>query len=84
MPIVKFKADYDHTWPSRAVTAFKRGWSGPVKQEVATAAKKAGALYKDGEGGTVETEPTLPGNLPPSLATPAALTPNLSTAPETE
>ena len=41
---VEFTADHDYTWPSRAVTAFKAGWSGRVKGEVAEraiAAKKA-------------------------------------------
>lgn len=42
MPHVKFEKDYDHTWPSRAVTAFKAGWSGNVKDEVAAAAIKSG------------------------------------------
>lgn len=31
---IKFTADYDHKWPSRAVTAFKAGWEGTVKREV--------------------------------------------------
>lgn len=84
MPKVKFKADYNHTWPSRAVTSYKRGWEGTVKQEVVDAAKKAGALYAKGEGTTIETEPTLPGNLPPALGEPQALTPNLPPAPESE
>ena len=38
MPHVTFERDYNHKWPSRAVTAFKAGWSGRVKQEVADAA----------------------------------------------
>ena len=39
----KFTADYDHYWPSRAVTAFKEGMVAYVKNDVAEAAKKAGA-----------------------------------------
>lgn len=31
---VRFTADYDHRWPSRAVTAFKAGYEGTVKREV--------------------------------------------------
>ena len=43
MKRVKFNRDFDYTWPSRAVTAFKDGWSGPVKDEAADAAIAAGA-----------------------------------------
>lgn len=43
-PVVKFAKDFDYTWPSRAMTAFKAGWSGRVKAEVAEAAKAAGVL----------------------------------------
>lgn len=42
--LVTFAADYDHHWPSRAVTAFKAGWSGRVKREVAVAAGAKGVL----------------------------------------
>jgi hypothetical protein len=35
---VRFTANYDHRWPSRAMTMFKAGWSGTVKREVADAA----------------------------------------------
>ncbi len=38
MPRVRFLTDYNHTWPSRAVTFFPAGWSGLVKREVADAA----------------------------------------------
>lgn len=38
MPRIKFIRDYDHRWPSRAITAFKVGWTGSVKTEVAQAA----------------------------------------------
>ncbi|MFK4794665.1 hypothetical protein [Sphingobium sp. ZW T5_29] len=31
---VRFTADYDHKWPSRAMTAFKAGYEGTVKREV--------------------------------------------------
>ena len=42
MPQVKFTAKYDHTWPSRAVTAYPAGYIGSVKKEVAEAALAAG------------------------------------------
>lgn len=38
MPHVTFERPYNHTWPSRAVTAYPAGWSGVVKREVAEAA----------------------------------------------
>ena len=53
---VKFTADYDHRWPSRAVTAFKAGYEGTVKREVgeraiskarATEVRKAAKLTSD-------------------------------------
>lgn len=44
---VKFARNYNHTWPNRAVTAFKAGWSGRVKAEVAERARAAGALDDD-------------------------------------
>ena len=31
---VRFTADYDHRWPSRAITAFKADYEGTVKREV--------------------------------------------------
>lgn len=31
---VKFTADYDHRWPSRAMTHFPAGYEGTVKREV--------------------------------------------------
>jgi hypothetical protein len=31
---VKFSANYDHKWPSRAMTLFPAGYEGPVKREV--------------------------------------------------
>lgn len=42
MAQVRFTAKYDHTWPSRAVTAYPKGFIGSVKREVATAAIAAG------------------------------------------
>lgn len=39
---VKFTADYDHRWSSRAVTAFKAGYEGTVKREVGEAAISKG------------------------------------------
>lgn len=42
MSKVRFTADYDHRWPSRARTAFRKGWEGRVKREVADAAIAAG------------------------------------------
>jgi hypothetical protein len=41
MARVKFDHDYDHLWPSGAMTAFKANWEGSVKAEVAEAAVKA-------------------------------------------
>jgi hypothetical protein len=82
MPRGTFSADYDHTFPSRAMVKYPAGWSGPVKDEVATAAIAAGKFKPDGDGdekrgpGRPRKE-TLPGNLPPELAEPQALTPNL-------
>jgi len=43
MARVTFTKDYDHRWPSRAVTAFKAGWAGTVKHEVAESAHAKGA-----------------------------------------
>lgn len=43
MARVTFTKDYDHRWPSRAVTAFKKGWMGTVKAEVAEAAIAKGS-----------------------------------------
>lgn len=74
---VIFTAKYDHKWPSRAVTAYRAGYRGNVKREVAEgaiAAKAAHAGTADDPG--PELEPTLPGNLPASLSEPDALTPN--------
>lgn len=42
MPRVKFTADFDYTWPSRAMTFYPNNWEGPVKEEVAEAAVRAG------------------------------------------
>lgn len=41
---VRFASNFDYTWPSRAVTAYKAGWSGRVPGVVARKAKAAGAL----------------------------------------
>lgn len=35
---VHFTADYDHRWPSRAISAFKSGTTATVKREVGQAA----------------------------------------------
>lgn len=35
---VKFTADYNHRWPSRAMTFFPSGYEGTVKREVGEAA----------------------------------------------
>ena len=39
---VRFAKDYDHRWPSRAVTAYKAGFEGAVKREVGEAAVAKG------------------------------------------
>jgi len=78
---VKFERDYDHTWPSRAVTAYKAGYEGTVRREAGEAAVAAGAAKELSEATppAKRTKPaeTLPGNLPADLAEPQALTPNL-------
>lgn len=53
-PVVRFGADFDYTWPSRAVTAYKKDWQGRVKAEVAKAAEEKGVLVEplDGDGET--------------------------------
>lgn len=96
---VKFHRNYDHTWPSRAMSAYPNNWEGRVPREVADAAVKAGAASRVGtpstattppigpEGGKLDgaaPEPKLPGNLDPALAEPQALTPNLSNEAESE
>ena len=45
---VKFARNYDHTFPNRSMISYRAGWEGPVKQEVADAARDAGALTTDG------------------------------------
>lgn len=75
---VKFLAKYDHTWPSRAVTAYPAGWEGTVKREVFERAKRQGKVEALKGGETTDEPPeTLPGNLDTGLAEPQALTPNL-------
>ncbi len=74
---VIFERDYDHKWPSGAVSAYKRGWKGTVKREVGEAAIK---LKRARKGRPDDDAPdqveTLPGGLPVELAEPDALTPN--------
>jgi hypothetical protein len=43
MQWIEFLRDHDHRWPSRAVTAFKKGQKVFAKREVAVAAVEAGA-----------------------------------------
>lgn len=72
-----FERDWDYKWPSRAVSAYKKGWRGRVKKDVGKAAIKAGAAVEgsaDDEG--PEPEETLEGGLPVELAEPEALKPN--------
>lgn len=40
---VRFIKDYDHRWPSRAISAFKAGFVGSVKAEVWEGAQAKGA-----------------------------------------
>ena len=47
MAKITFTADYNHRWPSRAVTHFKTGWTGTVKREVADAAIAKGKATED-------------------------------------
>lgn len=44
---VKFARRYEHTFPNRAMISYPDGWEGPVKQEVAAAAREKGALSED-------------------------------------
>jgi len=46
---IKCTEDFNFTWPSRARTSLKKGFTGPVKEEVAKAAIKAGAAEPVGE-----------------------------------
>jgi len=73
MAKVTFSRNYDHTWPSRAVTAFKKGWSGTVRAEVEEAARAAGALVESGGGGRGDPDKPRRGR-PPSKPEPAPLT----------
>jgi hypothetical protein len=92
---VKFTRNYDHTWPSRAMSSYPDNWEGRVPRAVAAAAVKAGAAVRVGTASTATTRPLgpkggeldggqpaekLPGNLDPALAEPQALTPNLHNA----
>jgi hypothetical protein len=53
---VRFTADYDHKWPSRASTAYKAGMVLTVKRDVGEAAISKGKAVEvphepvDGEG----------------------------------
>lgn len=58
MPRLTFTADYDHEWPSRAVTAYKTGWTGPVKDEVAVAAIGAGKAEPARETAAMDALPS--------------------------
>lgn len=40
---VIFRRDYDHRWPSRAITAFKAGYEGTIHREAGAAAVAKGA-----------------------------------------
>lgn len=51
-PVVRFGADFDYTWPSRAVTAYKKDWQGRVKAEVAKAAEEKGVLVEPLDDGS--------------------------------
>ena len=46
MAWVTFTADYNHRWPSRAVTFFPAGYTGNVKREVEEAALAKGVATK--------------------------------------
>lgn len=51
-PIVRFGEDFDYTWPSRAMTAYKKNWQGRVKAEVAAAAEAKGVLVEPLDDGS--------------------------------
>lgn len=96
---VKFTANYDHTWPSGAMTNYPSNYEGRVKAEVAERAVGLGKARRVGTASTATTPPVgpeggkldggqvaekLPGNLDPALAVPPALTPNLSNEADSE
>jgi hypothetical protein len=60
MPWIHFTSDYDHRWASGAITEFLAGMTVHVKEEVAKAAKGAGAARaaekpKEGKDGHIPT-----------------------------
>ncbi len=57
---VHFAQDYDHRWPSRAVTAFKAGWSGTVKREVGEAAIAKGKATRIDNRGSARGDDKAP------------------------
>jgi len=48
---IRMTQDWDYRWPSGAVTAFKKGWSGKVKKEVGAAALAAQAAEEVSDSG---------------------------------
>lgn len=60
MAHVTFSRDYNHRWPSRAITAFKAGWTGTVKAEVAEAALEKGAATRSTKPATRRGDERLP------------------------
>lgn len=54
---VEFAADYRHRVDAAAVKVYPAGWSGQVPAELATAARKAGALAETGGGETTPARP---------------------------
>lgn len=74
---VIFTADYDHTWPNRAMSAYKKGWKGRVKAEVGERAINLGRAKKASpDDEAPEKAETLDNGLPAELAEPDALKPN--------
>lgn len=79
-----FKRKFDFTMPSRAMVHYPEGFVGRVKAEVAEAALAAGAAREAKPGEKSDIDETLEDGLPVSLATPQALTPNLSLSTDDE
>ncbi|CAM5513115.1 hypothetical protein ACFSUK_28770 [Sphingobium scionense] len=59
---VKFNADYDHKWPSRAMTHFPAGYEGTVKREVGERAIAKGRATEVKRRGKAVADAAAPAN----------------------
>ena len=59
---VHFTADYDHRWPSRAVTAYKAGMTLTVRRVVGEAAIDKGKATEIARRGKAVIDAATPGN----------------------